>query len=284
MRLLLVFTLLLKISFVNAQVPSTDIYLYEISAKKDGIQLLNPKNITNRPGYDNQPFFFKGNIFFTSMVGSQTDIYQYDIKKGRIEQLTNTPESEYSATVMPGNEYFSVIRVEKDSSQRLWKFPLKGGTAELVLKSIKPVGYHAYLNDKQIALFVLGEPNTLQLANIDAEIADTITQNIGRSFHKIPKQESVSFVQKSTDGWTVKAVDGTGNITDIAPTLLNKEDLCWLPDGRLLMGNGPKLFLLDPNKTKEWIEVADLQKDGIKMFSRIAVSADGKYIAIVATE
>jgi hypothetical protein len=35
----------------------------------------------------------------------------------------------------------------------------------VILERIKPVGYHTWANDTLLALFVLGSPNTLQLAS-----------------------------------------------------------------------------------------------------------------------
>ena len=65
------------------------------------------------------------------------------------------PESEYSATPMPGRNAVSVIRVERDSTQRLWSVPLDGSPGAVVLERIKPVRYHTWVNDKLLALFVL---------------------------------------------------------------------------------------------------------------------------------
>ena len=60
------------------------------------------------------------------------DIYRYVVASKRIEAVTQTPESEYSATVTPDGERISVIRVEGDGTQRLWAFSING-TASLFL-------------------------------------------------------------------------------------------------------------------------------------------------------
>ncbi len=73
-------------------------------------------DITNNPGYDNQPFFTPDSrsVLFTSVRGpagtTQTDIYHYDIAPRTIAHVVNTPESEYSPTVTPSGN-LSVIRV-----------------------------------------------------------------------------------------------------------------------------------------------------------------------------
>src|SRR5881394_3042302 len=104
------------------QPPSTDIFLAPLSIEDGRPVIGSPVNVTNRPGYDNQPSFTPDGhaLLFTSIHDDgQSDIYRYDLATKEITRVTNTPESEYSATVMPGNQRFSVVRVEMDSTQRL---------------------------------------------------------------------------------------------------------------------------------------------------------------------
>jgi hypothetical protein len=139
--------------------PDTEIYLAPMKTANGAI---GPAvDITNNPGYDNQPFFTPDGkaILFTSVRGSgtQTDIYKYDIAAKMIAQVTNTPESEYSPTITPAGK-LSVIRVELDAgkTQRLWQFTADGRDPQPVLETIKPVGYHAWADHQTLALFVLG--------------------------------------------------------------------------------------------------------------------------------
>ncbi len=59
--------------------------------------------------------------------------------------------------------------------------------------------------------------------------------NVGRSFHKIPNSNLVSFISKEDEKWFVKSLNPlTGAIEVIMETLPNVEDICWLSDGSLL--------------------------------------------------
>src|SRR5262245_27870651 len=184
--------LLLCLSFITVAVaqnapPGTDVFLVDLTIQGEILKLGTPENITHREGYDNQPSFLAdGNsLFYTSIRnGKPTDIYRYDIASKTDRQVTDTTEGEYSATVMPDGKNFSVIRVEADSTQRLWKFPIAGGAPSLVLQSIKPVGYHAWVDEKTVLLFVLGTPATLQLVDISNEQSATLASNIGRSLDR----------------------------------------------------------------------------------------------------
>src|SRR5207253_1606507 len=96
--------------------PGTDIYLAPFSVQNGRPVIGAPVNITKRPGYDNQPSFTPDSraILFTSVRDDgQADTYRYDVARKTIVRVTSTPESEYSPSVMPGGQRFSVIRVEK---------------------------------------------------------------------------------------------------------------------------------------------------------------------------
>src|SRR3954468_14136326 len=159
---------LVPLAAVRAQaVPSTDVYLAPLIINGATISLGTPVNITDRTGYDNQPVFTPDGraILYTSIRDGQADIYRYDVASKMTTRLTSTSESEYSATPMPGGQRFSVIRVEKDSTQRLWSFDWQGGDPKLVLEAVKPVGYHTWIDSTTLALFVLGQPNALVVAS-----------------------------------------------------------------------------------------------------------------------
>src|ERR1044071_8630966 len=194
-----------------ANVPATDVYLADINERGDRVAISNPVNITRRKGYDNQPNFSPdGRALFYTVIGEdkQAEIYRYVLETGAATRMTQTTESEYSPTITPDGKYFSVIRVEADSAQRLWKFPLAGGKPELILEAINPVGYHVWADAATLVLFVLGTPNTLQLVDVPTQKSETLATNIGRSLHKIPGSGQISFVQRVSDNeLAIKALD-----------------------------------------------------------------------------
>jgi len=277
----------------QTQPPATeDIFVVAVNASKGRLEFGAPANITNRAGYDNQPSFLPDgqSLLYTSggREGDQTDIYRYDFKTGQSARLTNTPEGEYSPTVMPGGKFFSVIRVEADKTQRLWKFPLAGGAPSLVLPNLKPVGYHLWLDERTLALFILGaegRPNTLQLAPTDNSFLDTIHVNIGRSLHLVPRRAAFSFVHKISPGeWLIKVFDlKTKRSSTLARTLPGSEDLAWTPGGTILMAQDSKLYQLDPAApSPDWQLVADFSAAGLKKITRLALSPKADRLALVA--
>ena len=245
-----------------------------------------PLKITNFVGYNNQPSFMPDghSILYTSIRNKQADIYRYDIKSGATTQVTNTAESEYSPTLMPDGKSISVVRVEADGTQRLWRFPLAGGAPSLILEKTKPVGYHLWIDERTLALFILGKPNTLQLVDTRTEKAETIAENPGRILRRIPHQDKFSFVHKISDReWAIKAFDlRMRTSASLIDTLPGVEDYAWMPSGALLMAKDSKLFSVIPLTGKSWSEVGDFSNAGLKNITRIAVSAKGDKIAVVA--
>lgn len=278
-----------------AQAPAgTDIYLIALSMRDTIVVVGAPLNVTARPGYDNQPSFTPDGraLLYTSIrADAQADIYRYDLATRTSTRVTATAESEYSGTVMPGGHRVSVIRVEADSAQRLWSFGLDGTDPRLVLPGIRPVGYHAWANDSVLALFVLGSPATLQVANARTGTARVVARGIGRSIHRIPRTESISFVEKQSDSvWVIRRLDpATDAITTLVRTRPRVEDYAWAPDGSLYMAEGNRLFRWksfagSTGDASEWKEVAVFTEPGMQRMSRLAVSPAGDWLAVVAGE
>lgn len=299
---------LLTMMAVQAGSPPADpeIFLATLAVKGRTVEIGAPVNISNSPGYDNQPSFTPDGtaILFTSVRGEQkpdpknpaatgSEIYRFDIGANRLSQLTHSPESEYSPTVTPDGAHISVIRVESDATQRLWRFPLDGSRAELVLRDVKPVGYHAWASAKTLVLFVLGgqgQPATLQVADVDSGSAKLVATNIGRSIQRIPGG-GVSFVARtaSADGQpatlTISELNpSTQQVTrlvDVPAGAAADVDTAWTPGGLLLVTVQGQLFGWRKGDAA-LAPLVDLSSLGLRSATRIAVSPKGDRLAIVA--
>ena len=290
--------------------PDTEIFLAPLSMADGKVTVGRAVNISNSPGYDNQPFFTPAGagILFTSdrtravtapvegvaPAARQTDVYRYDLASKRVAQVTDTVQSEYSPTVAPGGTGISVIRVESDGTQRLWRFTIAGKDPALVLTDVKPVGYHAWIDDHTVALFILGErpkPATLQVANTRTGKAQVIAEDIGQSLQRIPSG-GISFVQRERPVaepparapavlTVMRLHDGKVEPLVKVPAGATAPHLAWTPDGLLLTAHGGSLYGWRPGDST-WKAVADLGALGLTNVTRLAVSPRGDWLAIVA--
>jgi Tol biopolymer transport system component len=263
-----------------------DIWVAELTRDADGtLRVGAVREAIHRPGYDNQPHFTPDGtgFWFTALEEhtGQTDIWRYDLT-GSIQQVTaSVPESEYSATPMPDGTALAVVRVEADSTQRLWRIPLDGSEPQVLLPDLAPVGYQAWVAPGTVALFVLGEPPTLRIADVVTGEARIVAEGIGRSIRTVPGSQAVSFVRISADGVaTLSRYDhDTGVVTPLVETVGNGEFHAWTPDGTVLMALGSTIYAWRPGDAA-WLQVADLSQHNVRI-SRLAVRPDGAQIALV---
>lgn len=275
-------------AFASAQTGS-DIFLLDMKVENGQVFLSKPVNITNRPGYDNQPFFHpdKSLIYFSSFNDSgRSDIKFFDYKANHTGSLTETNEREYSPTVTPDKKFISCIIQRDNKAQDLGKYPINGGAPTVLIDNLV-VGYHSWIDNNRLLLFVLGDTMTLRLYNLHDKQDKVLAKGIGRSLHKIPGQQAMSFIHKiSKDEWLIKKYDiATGNITTITPTLPGREDLAWLKNNMLLMSDGTKLFSFRPGLDSSWVPVV-LAEDvsPLKTVTRLAVNPSNNKLAVVVSE
>jgi hypothetical protein len=268
----------------------TEVYLLDLSERGGQLTLKNPRNISNKPGYDNQPFFHPTLpiLYYTAMMDDkQTDIRMYDYRENIRKPITQTPDSEYSPTVVPGERFLSCIVQRKDNGdQDLVFYELEEpelGAVMVESQQAGKVGYQAWMNAAEVALFVLGEPNTLHYRNVRTTRDTVVARNIGRSLHRIPGQNAISFVEQVGEKWLIRAYDPVKKqVRDLTESDPKSDHFnAWTANGLLLESRGNELWSFNP-KTSQWQAVR--LPDGLprRKLSRIAVL--GKRVALVVDE
>lgn len=276
-------------SFNGMAQTGSEILLFDLKVKKNKITISNPVNITNHPGYDNQPGFNRIDpvLYYSSFNDEgRSDIKSYNYETRETVSITQTTEREYSPTHTPDNTYLSCIIQRDNGAQDLGKYPLGGGDPYVIIDNMT-VGYHVWVDNSHIAMFILGEPNTLHYLRLPTKKDTVLAQNIGRSLHLIPKERGFSFIQKiSSTDWQIRKVDTeTMALTTIALTLPGREDICWTLEGKILSSDGSKLFVLDPKKGNAWTEIKlAAGSELLKGVTRLAVNSKGDKLAVVVSE
>ncbi|MBS1680914.1 MAG: hypothetical protein JST48_04310 [Bacteroidetes bacterium] len=269
----------------------SEIYLFDLRIRKENVSISGGKNITNHPGYDNQPFFhFDEPIIYYAAFdeNNRSDIKYFNYKTEKTTQLTQTTEREYSPTLTLDEQYVSCIIQRDNNAQDLGKYPVEGGLPTVIISSLM-VGYHVWTDNSHVALFVLdpnGQQNELHYFLLPTQSDTLLATNIGRSLHKVPDEPAFSFVHKiSEKEWVIKKFNTiTKKISTVATTLPGNEDLCWTPDGKLLVSGGAKIFWLNPKEDVVWREVEIDLPAPLKGFSRLAVNSSGNKLALVVAE
>lgn len=274
----------------NAQgIPLTDLYMFQLATNEGELVLTKGSFLSafNPSGYNNQPAFFsENNIYVTVQTknGVQTEIYALNPDREELTRVTDTPESEYSPTVMPDNRHFSVVRVDADNSsvQRLWKYPMsRANSGSVLLENMTNIGYHTWLNQNEVLLFLVSDPNELVIADLRTGQKKYVARNPGRCFKKL-SNGNVAIVHKSSpESWFIKEMDSnTGELRTIIQTLGGSEDFVILQDGTFLMARGSKLYRFKEGEDNTWKLVTDLNGFGIQSVTRMAVSRGGRLVLV----
>lgn len=274
--------LLISIS-VQAQ-PNPEIYLGDIHFSENSFTISNLLNISNNTGYDNQPAFLMDGtgILFSSEYEDATNIKLYTIDSGESRWITNSEGGKYSPTIMPDGKSISSIWLKPDGEQLLWQFPLWNGESKVLVPN-EVIGYHAWFDEQSLYTFVLGEHFTLVEFSIGERIRrKVIATNPGRSIHKIPGKEEISFIDKNdSTQWIVKSYDpSTKAIRALSPTPANSEDMTWINSDSFLIGKGNSLLTW---KEGHGLSAPTFIFDKAGTISRITLSPDRSKIAIVFT-
>jgi hypothetical protein len=271
----------------QARAPGTDVWIVPMKQAGIAVSFGEPRNASDRPGYDNQPSFtLKGDavLFTATDEKGKTDIWRFALPDGKPTRVTNLPMSLYSATSTPDGKSFSFIRVEPDSTQRLWRLPLDGqGAPSLVLENVKPVGYHVWGGDHTVIVYVLGRPSTLQIADDRTGKAEVVATNVGRALGKVPGRDAITFQQLVKDSlpWITDLDLKTKQVRPMVQAPPGADYHVWAPNGALLTATGSRIFRYTDDG---WAPVADFAKFGVKNISRIAVSPRGNWFAFVAED
>ena len=229
--------------------PDTEIYVFNLKEKRGKLTLENGKNVTNHKGYDNQPHFYGVDyMLYTEQENGQTDIIMLDLLENKKTNVTNTKESEYSAAMIPGYDSFATVRVEEDGTQRLWLFHLNAKKEpQLVFEDLAPVGYHAW-SGSDVAMFILGNPVTMIVANTLEHNERKITSNIERTLRLIPGTKDFAFERREENGdKSIYRLDMETNRFELIkkkPT--GASDWTITQEGTYVTSIGAKIFTFNP--------------------------------------
>jgi hypothetical protein len=271
----------------------TDVWIVSMKMTGPAVSFGEPRNVTDRKGYDNQPSFtLKGDavLYTASDDKGKTDTWKFSLPDGKPVHLTAYPLNLYSPTQTPDGKSFSAIGVAPDSTQRLWRIPMDGHGAPAMINDNLKVGYHVWTGDHALVVYVLpasgsprGTPSTLQIIDDHNGPAEVVATNVGRALAKIPGRDAITFQQIVKDSlpWIVELDLKTKGMRRLVQAPKGADYHVWAPNGSLLTAMGSGLYRYTDDG---WAPIANFEKYGVKNISRIAVSPKGNWFAFVAED
>lgn len=262
---------------------NTEVFLFDITMTNNKIEVKNGKNLSNNEGYDNQPSFLNDDkVLFASTRNGQTDIAQYHINYNSKIFINSTEGGEFTPLKIPNKNAVSAVRLDKDGKQRLYSYSLSNGESTELINDLVVAYYTWYDENTTVSSVIEGEQLNLFVTDVIENKSRKYATNVGRSFHKIPNSNLVSFIYKESDNqWQIRSLDPlTGKTKLIANTIEGVEDICWLGDRTLISGKDGILYKLTLKRDNSWKKVTDLTDYGIKNITRLATNNDATKLLI----
>lgn len=231
-------------------------------------------------------------LFVASGPDGQQQIYRHDIEQGQNRALTRGSDKLYSPTPLPDGRGFSVVRVvtpdpfygAEATEPPVWCYGWDGQPIDAALPT-RRVGYHAWIDAQQLALFLVDEQperqaHTAVLVHRRSGQRTLLSSKPGRGFGRTPDGRRASFIDQSDPAHAYIMAKGAG---DSEPQRLveapaGSQYFAWLPDGSMLMAQGETLLRWDGKPGSAFAPFATLPELNGSI-GNIAVSPDGKRIA-----
>ncbi len=263
--------------------PETDLWLAELDTKFPG-KIKTIVNITNRPGYDNQPSFSKNGklIYFTSIhQDKQADVYACAVKSKKITQLTKTKESEYSPNETPFGNSMSVVAVLQDSSQVIQLLDLKTFTViNSPFSKFDSVGYYHFINTDTVLYYKLTNPHSLRCYSAKKNEGGFLGEHPCRTF-KAVNRYTFMFGVKDSSSTRFFLYDVRLQKANLYASINSvNEDMIWHPIHGLLVSHQATILKYDLLQQK-WSVLYDLSLFGIKKITRFCFDQTNKYLVVV---
>ncbi|GHC53061.1 hypothetical protein [Ulvibacter litoralis] len=264
-----------------------EVYLGNVKSEYGGLAIYNFQNISNDAGYDNQPSFVgNSEVLFAGNNTNQTDITTYSIAtKTKNNFYKSTPGGEYSPKMVPNKtNVVSAVRLDPDGLQRLYFYEKGFKNPSEAIKGLQ-VAYYDYYDDNTLVASVLRDDELdLVVSKLKSQKTDTLVTNVGRSISKVPNSNTISYTLANKDKNQELFLLNMETYESffVCQLPVGIQDYAWLNDSQILIGSNSKIYLYDTFLNEEWSEVADLSEDNITNITRLAVSPNQNYIAIVA--
>ena len=303
MRQIVIFiAFLASAATATAQINDSEVWVGSLDTSGGRFAVSNLLNISNHPGYDNQPAFFPdgSRLVFTSQIAELDDTGHavqaviYDIASG-------------SSTPMKGALGFSPTPAADGKSLMMLReghVVLRDPSGhETALTETKDAGYYARFDDRTWVLFMNDKQRRIVIYDATTKALDTMAVGANTAPIRIPGKRAVTFVASepfpAPEGEAAKSAPPRKivlrqlDLDDRRVTTLatipfpTSGSHVWISDGArrgtLLMASGRTIYEWNPAHPDDWQKAAEFDNPELQGLTRIALSPRGDRIALVST-
>lgn len=270
-------------SYAIAQT-NTEIHVFDLKQNNEKWIVSNGQNISNNDGYDSQPHFYDNNtVIFASNNNGQTDILAYDLNTHDKNFIGSTTEgSEYSPQRIPYSKNVSAVRLDKSGLQRFYQYNFNSGQNKEIIKDLVVAYPMWYDKNTVVSSVIVNDSLHLFVSDLKKKVNRSIAKQVGRSFHKIPNSKLVSFMKQNGKKWEVWSLNPLTKETKKITNIGTAQDICWLPNGSILIPYENTLYQFNPTTDQSWSVFHNFKDENINNISRITVNKDATKLAITA--
>ena len=299
MRQIALFLLLLtSAATLPAQINDAEVWVGSLDMAGGRLGVSKLVNISNHPGYDNQPAFFPdgSRLVFTSQIamlddtGHAVQAVIYDFASG-----TSTPlRGALGFSPTPAADGASLMLLRDG---RVWLRDMKG--KEIALTETSEAGYYARFDDRTWVLFMNDKQRRIVIYDATTKALDTMAVGAVTAPFRIPGKRAVTFVAAepfpAPEGEAAKSapprklflrrleLDDRHITTLSAIPFSTSGSHVWTSRGTLLMASGHTIYEWNPAHPEEWRPAAQFDNPDLQGLTRIALSPRGDRIALVST-
>lgn len=266
-----------------AQVLTTEVWLGPVDMREGRFAVGEMKNISNHPGYDNQPSFaadgksllFSSEVDGVAETGLGIQAIRYDLGTGKAVKLANVRG--FSPTPTPDGRNIMTLR-----EGTVWQYSRDGSEGRALLPEVKTAGYFTRISERQWILFMNEEQR--HIAVWDGRTLDRVVPGAVTAPYRIPGQQAVTFVVQEGETKKLMRLDPAADRGTVLATIPFRTGghHVWTSRGTLLMASGNAIHEWNPARHDEWPVVHRFSGPDLQGITRIALSPAEDHIAVVS--
>ena len=259
----------------------TEVFLGRLDMRGGRFVASELRNISNHTGYDNQPAFFADgkSLLYTTEAANLDDsgngVYavRYDLATGRTTPLSYAKG--FSPTPVSDGKRLMTLREGK-----VWLYDFQGKTHG-TLTETTTAGYFTRFDDRTWALFMNEPERRIVVYDAQTKTMETFAKGAITAPYRVPGARAVTFVVLENEKRTLHRLDlDTKQVTTLATIPFETGGHhVWTSRGTLLIASGNTIYEW---KQGEFVPVQKFDEPGLQKITRIAISPDGKRIALVS--